>query len=508
MSLSFADREGKELELLMMNELLRRRADDPLFNFMPHAKQEAFIDSVLGREYYENWLVAANRSGKSDAGAYCGTALARFGLAANEVRHVGAAGSPISVKDRSASLWVSALDFPTSRDVIQPKYFDNGFVAAGQHPPFIPDREIAEWRVSDQVLKLKNGSIIGFKSAETGRKKYQGAEKDAVHFDEEHDEGIVEECAIRVGARRLRTFHTITILPPEGQIGGVSWVFPKILVPFQSGDLKHAMVFGASIYDNPHIDREEIARLEAIYPPGSPARRIRLEGEWLPGMAGARAYPSFNRQLNVKEQPEISLRRPLAWIWDFNVEPMVSLIGQRESSGLFRVHRELVLSEGSIPDMCQMFYDVHTQHYAEIWVHGDATGKARHSQSNRTNYSVIANEMRHYGAPLRMKVPESNPPVPDRVNALNLACRSAEAQINLELDPQCVELIADMEQVLRDGRGGIKKTYNARDPYFQRTHTSDALGYWISYEAPIRALRMATKLGRKIPRPTYRFRAS
>src|SRR3989304_4674068 len=228
---------------------------------------------------------------------------------------------------------------PPSRDISEPKYFNNGFVPPGAtHEPFIPDREISEWRVSDRVLKLKNGSIVGFKSADAGSTKYRGAEKDWIHFDEEHSKHIYEESVIRIGGRPLRVFGTATLLPPEGQVGGVTWIFTDIIKPWEMGKLPNVGIFGASIYDNPHLDQREIGRLESIYPEGSVQRRIRLGGEWLPGLSGARAYPSFDRRVHVKPQPPITQRMPLAWYWDFNVEPMVSGIGQRHMK-LFRVYR-------------------------------------------------------------------------------------------------------------------------------------------------------------------------
>jgi hypothetical protein len=103
-----------------------------------------------------------------------------------------------------------------------------------------------------------------------------------------------------------------------------------------------------------------------------------------------------------------------------------------------------------------------------------------------------------------MKVPEANPNVPDRINAMNIACKGLGGVVNLEVAPDCIELIADLEQVLRDSRGGIKKTHNKRDPYFRRTHTSDAAGYWISYEAPVRRTTASWKSrGKGIRSPGY-----
>lgn len=468
----------------LLKERQRRRANDPLIAFEPHEKQSAFIESVLKGTYNENWFVAANRAGKSDAGAYVGATLARFGDQSDNVRFVGGKGSTIQVRDRATSGWVVSLDFPSSRDIIQPKYFDNEHVPPGStHQPFIPAHEIAGWNKSDQVLKLKNGSIIGFKSADSGRKKFQGTEKDWTQFDEEPPKDIYEECIIRVGAYPLRVFGTCTLLPPEGQVGGVTWVYSDILKPWMNGIRTHGC-FGASIYDNPFIPPSEIRRLEGLYPEGSVQRRIRLAGEWLPGLGGSRAYTAFSQSYNVAKQPSIVLRRPLAWIWDFNVEPMITLVGQRDGK-LFRIFQELILEEGSIPEMCDYFRSKHPRHLAEVWVYGDATGQKRSEQSNKSNYAIIQNNMISYPTPVRLKLPTVNPPVPERVNAVNRVCRNENGESWLSVDPSCTELISDLEQVLFDKRQGIKKTTNKKDPYFRRTHSSDAMGYWVTFEEPV-----------------------
>lgn len=492
-------RAEREETLRLINELEKRRANDPLLSYELHAKQKPFCDSVLKGLKKENWFIAANRSGKSHAGAYCGAHLARFG---NPNAKMVFSESGIGLRDRATSGWVSCLDFPTARDVMQPKYFDNGFAMPGEEP-FIPDREIEEWRVADQVLKLKNGSLIGFKSADSGRKKYQGAGKDWFHMDEEHPWEIYEEAVIRVGKKPLVFFATATILPPEGKdSGSASWVFSKIIQPFEDGRLPHIGVFGASIYDNPGIAPDEIKRLESIYPEGSLSRRIRLEGEWLPGIGGARAYASFDRPLHVRPQPPLQVRRPLCWTWDFNVEPLVSLVGQFDGN-IYRVYRELILDEGNIPDMCQLFYDKFPSHQAEIWLYGDSTGNKRTGQTGKSDYYLILQEMKRYGR-IKMKIPQENPKVPDRVNAMNRIMLDEDGQIRLQIDPSCQELIGDLEGVLRDQRGGILKTHNRKDPYFRRTHTSDALGYWISFEEPVRPPRINNASSR-IPGPNYSF---
>jgi hypothetical protein len=114
--------------------------------------------------------------------------------------------------------------------------------------------------------------------------------------------------------------------------------------------------------------------------------------------------------------------------------------------------------------------------------------------------------MRKKGKYIKLKLPSVNPNVPDRVNAANVAFRDNDGISNVEIDPSCKELIMDFEQVLRDSRGGIKKSNNPRDPYSRRSHSSDGATYWIAYEAPVVHKR---KIGRmpitNVSRPNYGF---
>lgn len=510
MSTAF-DREALESQVLLREELVRRRADDPWFDWQPTEKQIPFIKSILCGEVDEAFMICANRAGKSDAAAYIGSGLARFGR--KNPKYQITHGGDLVVENYATAGWVISVDYPNSRDVIQPKYFDNGMSAGSSHRPFIPAREIeGKFNVTDQILRLKNGSIIGFKSADTKAIKFAGASRDWIHIDEECPKAIYDEATIRISGgnkdgkgRGLLVFGACTLLPPEGQVGGITWMYDEFIKPWQRDPAScRFRLFRASIYDNPHLNKEDIARLESKYPVGSVERKIRLDGEWLPGLQGARAYGSFDSLIHVRPQPEIIPRRPLVWTLDFNVEPMVSLICQREND-LFRVYRELILETGSIDEMVQYFHEAAPSHHGEVWIYGDATGNSRSGQTGRSYYQLILNLMRTYGSPCRLKVPEANPKVPDRINAVNRMLRDEQGVARIEIDPSCNELIDDLEQVLRDARGGIKKTHNRKEPYFRRTHTSDAFGYWINYEEPVRATVMQ-RIGRAIRGPSYAFR--
>lgn len=447
-----------------------------------------------------------HNSGKSDAGAFIAASLARFG------RHCPRYGMGAPQPFRPTKGWVISATGLASKSIIQPKIFDNGLAAAESHAPFIPTRELlpgsAGFNQNDQILKLRNGSIIEFKTAEAKTISFAGAGLDWIMIDEECPKAIFDELTIRIGAgKTLLLFSACTLLPPEGVAGGVSWMFSEIIKPWQANpSSKPYRLFGWSIYDNPYLLPEEIRRLEAKYPLGSVDRAIRLDGQWLPGMAGARAYTSFEPRLHVRPQPPLNPRRPICWTWDFNVEPMATLIGQRDGD-LFRVHRELIIAtDASIPEMVQFFHEAVPSHAGEVWVYGDATARKRNDAipGGRSEYGLILNLMRTYGSPVRLKVRESNPLVPDRINAVNVQLVGVDGVAHVEIDPGCKELIDDFEQVLRDGRGGLKKTHNRHDPYFKRTHPSDAFGYWVEYEEPVRVTSVFEKLKRAIRQPSYR----
>lgn len=462
-------------------ELNRRRGDDPLLSFLPHSKQSAFINHVLGQAGGETWFAAANRAGKTNAGAAIGSSLARFG---NQFARWQNLGGGIQARDTATMGLVVSLDYPNSRDVVQPYYFDNGYKRQSLQS-FIPDREIKHHDKQNSILRLKNGSIIGFKSADSGEQKAQGREAEWVHFDEVPPKAYYNETTIRVGAKPIRIFGTCTILPPPGQAGGISWLYSEIIKPWLEGR-GQAKVFGASIYDNPHINREEIARLEIRFPPDTNEGRIRLGGEYLPGIGGVRAYPQFDRTIHVAKQGPLMPYQPICWVWDFNIEPLVSLVGQRDGQ-VFRFHNELIGDPGNIPDMCETFKDTYSTHKGEIWLYGDASGNGRTPQTSHSNYKLIMQTMKDYRRPLVKKVPESNPGIIERINTMNWNLKDTSGVVSVQIDPVCVELIADLEEVLRDPKTNqIKKSTKNGDPYSRRTHSSDAAGYWITKEAPIR----------------------
>ncbi len=116
-------------------------------------------------------------------------------------------------------------------------------------------------------------------------------------------------------------------------------------------------------------------------------------------------------------------------------------------------------------------------------VYGDAAGNAR-STAGRSDYQIIREFFRRETQfRVSYHVPAANPPVKDRVNAVNALLCNSEGHRQTFIDPnQCKRLVKDLEQVVwaADGSGNMTGQIDKTNPAL--THVSDALGYLIAEE--------------------------
>lgn len=192
------------------------------------------------------WVFGGNRSGKTECGAVEAVWLAR-GI------------HPYRKNRDNVFGWVVSPSMKVSRDVAQSKilYYLN--------PDWIVDIAMSEGRSGNpsggiiDYIAIKNvfGGIskIGFKSAEMGRDKFQGASLDFVWFDEEPPEDIYDECRMRLMDRKGEMFGTMTPLM------GLTFIYDRIYL--NSGgdpDVWHIFMEWA---DNPFLDKSEVDALTA-----------------------------------------------------------------------------------------------------------------------------------------------------------------------------------------------------------------------------------------------------
>ena len=206
-----------------------------------------------------------------------------------------------------------------------------------------------------------------------------------------------------------------------------------------------------------------------------------------------RAYYAFDRSENVTSL-DYNGRSLLCWALDFNMNPMCSVLAQIRNGAVY-ILEEMILPDSSTLAACEEFLS-RTEKWRSgrqlgIVVYGDATAEQRRTSASRTDWEIVKEFFgRHpYEFTASFRVPTSNPPVKDRVNRVNAKLRNHAGLHMLGVDSSCKHLIKDFEQVCwkTDPHGNPLAELDKSDP--MRTHVSDALGYLVAREFPMRPVR-------------------
>jgi hypothetical protein len=198
-------------------------------------------------------------------------------------------------------------------------------------------------------------------------------------------------------------------------------------------------------------------------------------GAYLNVNAGA-VYSSFLRERNVRPL-KLDPALPLLWALDFNVDPMSSVVVQKEKEEI-RVLDEIVLSRASTQDACEEFHARFPNHQAGIVIYGDASGSKLQTCGMSDYKAVLEFLVRHGYKHHRFQVPTQNPAVRERVALVNTQLLSKFESVQLFVDPKCKELIKDFEEVTYKPDSGIVD----KEKDSKRTHLSDAIGYLVWQE--------------------------
>lgn len=206
-----------------------------------------------------------------------------------------------------------------------------------------------------------------------------------------------------------------------------------------------------------------------------------------------RAYYGFERTQNVGNLV-LSPEFPLYWSLDFNVNPMCSVLAQIHNGAVY-VLEEMILPDSNTLAACEELLSRtakwRTGGRLDICVYGDATAEQRRTSASRTDWQIVKEFFgRHpYEFTATFRVPSSNPPVKDRVNCVNAKLRNHAGQHLLKVNSSCKHLIKDFEQVCwkTDPHGNALAELDKSDS--MRTHVSDAIGYLIAREFPMRSRR-------------------
>lgn len=214
-------------------------------DFVPLKWQQRFLESSAKSP----WAIGGNRSGKTEIGA--------FKLATHLIGFCPFTGKSFP---SNGKYWAVGLDFPQVTQVMKPKLEKYIGLEGVDY----------DWHEAKQYLKMReSGCELWFKSCDSKRKKFQGADLDGVWFDEEPPWDVFKETWTRTIDRGGQVWGTMT------PIARSAWVYQKI---YSAKDPKFEIIQMA-MTDNRFLPKAEIESARSLYADEDEIA-VRIKGEY------------------------------------------------------------------------------------------------------------------------------------------------------------------------------------------------------------------------------------
>jgi hypothetical protein len=187
--------------------------------------------------------------------------------------------------------------------------------------------------------------------------------------------------------------------------------------------------------------------------------------------AGA-IYYNWDSSVHIKKaDTEFKKNEILHVGMDFNVSPIVAMI-TRVNGNEISVIDEISMEGSNTFEMAEELINRYPNN--RMWIYPDASGQARKTSSNTSDHHILRN------AGFVLKVKSINPPVKDRIAAINTSLKATDGSVKLTVDPKCRHLIKCISgQTYKEGTRIPDKNSNL-------DHMNDALGYLVHWINPIR----------------------
>jgi len=192
-----------------------------------------------------------------------------------------------------------------------------------------------------------------------------------------------------------------------------------------------------------------------------------------------RVYYAFDRREHVGQYAF----DPTLPIWvgmDFNIDPMSAVILQKQHDGEMWAVDEIVMPSSNTEEMADELERRLWRNTKQITVYPDPAGANRSHTRGESDLQVL----REKGFK-RLKYRKKHPRQADRINAVNRMLKAADGTVRMRVDRKCKRLIESLEQTIyKEGSREINKSMSIE-------HSTDALGYPIELEFPVRRIEIA-----------------
>lgn len=238
----------------------------------------------------------------------------------------------------------------------------------------------------------------------------------------------------------------------------------------------HYGLIHASTYENEaNLPDDYIQSLKDTYPEN--LIEAYLNGQFV-NLTSGTIYHQFDKKLNVSNET-IKENETLYIGMDFNVGKMSAVVCVKRD-GLPHAVDEIVNGYDT-PDVIRVIKERYWQYEngkyiktCEIRIYPDASGKSRKSvNASETDLQLLRD------AGFYICAKDSNPPVKDRINAVNAMICNASGQRRFKVNvSKCPVLVECLEQQVWGDNGEPDKKGG-------KDHTNDAIGYFLYYDYPL-----------------------
>ncbi len=232
-------------------------------------------------------------------------------------------------------------------------------------------------------------------------------------------------------------------------------------------------VFYSVTTDNFHLDPVYIEQLLQDYSVLEAERYLR--GRWITiaGMGIYHAYREENNLIKDRYKPDFTI--PLRISFDFNTadgKPQSACVFQFKDD-CFRFFGESIIDNAKwcIDNLDDFQAKGYFEGFGRFLVYGDATGRARSSNSLRSNYELIEEWFAQRRLPMELKVGKINPPIVKRWTTVNALCQNAKKDVRLFVYDACPVLNQGMKLARKKPGTALE------DDSKRYQHVTTALGY-------------------------------
>lgn len=224
---------------------------------------------------------------------------------------------------------------------------------------------------------------------------------------------------------------------------------------------------------SPFIPRDEIEAARADMDEKSFRQEFEASFETMSG----RVYYAFDRAVHVgnyKFNPHLPI-----WIgMDFNIDPMSAVVCQPQRNGEVWIVDECIIPGSNTQEMAEELGRRYFKYQKTTTIYPDPAGAARSTKGRGESDLDILRESGF----VRLKYRRKHPKVADRINAVNRMFKTANGSIKMRVDNTCKHTISSLEQTI------YKKGTREIDKSRGEEHATDALGYNVDLEFPVREI--------------------